>query len=137
MIVKPEPEDVEWAETQNRWACVVVRSIQRQIPSATFVRVDKETIAYSDRGHRYYHPTPPKMIEDIIKPFDEHKIEEVKLDEYPLIVSEIKPIIKLSTEKKVQLRKHDRIRSKKERNKVVDRTHDRFCPVEEDNGSDS
>lgn len=127
MIVKPNEEDVKWAESQNRWACVVVRAIQRQIPSATFVRVDKEIVAYSDNGHRYFHPTPPEMVKDIIKPFDEHNLNRVKLGEYPLIVSEVKEVRKLTPEKKQTLRVHERNRQRKERGKVIDRSHDRFC----------
>jgi hypothetical protein len=129
MIVQPTKEDVEYAESQSRWACVVVRAIQRQIPDSLRVRVDKETVAYTSHGHRYYHPTPPEMVEDIIKPFDEHRLNDVVLGEYPLIVAEIKPERKMSTEVKKRLREHERIRTKKRQGNPATKSHDRFCEV--------
>jgi hypothetical protein len=128
MQIKPIQEDVDWAVDQNQWACVVVRSIQRQIPTSTFVKVNKDEIAYTDKGHRYYHSTPQEMIEDIIKPFDQHRPEDIKLGEYPLVVARTKQADKMTPEKREQLRKIDRDRTRKAHKETnPNRVHNRFC----------
>jgi hypothetical protein len=80
--VKITPEDEAWGRHQDRWACALVRAIQREMPSALRVRVDTKDISFSlpndhqagPTGTRYYFETPADVVRDIIKPFDEHKV---------------------------------------------------------------
>jgi hypothetical protein len=135
MQVEPIYEDLQYAQTQDRWACVIVRAIQRQIPDSTFVRVDKETISFSSHGHRYYHVTPPEMIEDIIRPFDENHPDQVKLGIYPLIVANVTKVRKMTPENREKLRRDERTRTAKRIITKNNRSHDRFCETDgADNG---
>jgi hypothetical protein len=66
------PEDLAYAQRQDRWGCAVVRAIQRALPEATFVRADKNTIRLSleEDGYRYTFEMPPELRETVVKPFD-------------------------------------------------------------------
>lgn len=72
VALAPTPEDEAFARTQDRYNCLIVRCIQRQIPDATRVMVDNKHIAFSlERDDtRYTFITPPEVVENIIKPFD-------------------------------------------------------------------
>ena len=67
------PEDEAYARKQDKFACLMVRAIQRAIPEATFVTVDKDKIRLSieEDGYRYEFPTPREAVANIIRPFDE------------------------------------------------------------------
>jgi len=124
-------DDIAWAKSQDRWACAIVRAIQREIPESTFVRADTEVIAYSVGGHRYTHPTPDVAIQKIIKPLDQGKaIRPFGFDLPPAVQ---KQTTRLTPEAKKALRNVDRNRSKEEkderRDKDSTRTHNRFCEI--------
>lgn len=70
------PEDLAYARRQDRWACVVVRAIQRAFPEAIYVDVNKDRIRLSveedgPTGTRYEFEMPEGLVNDVIKPFDE------------------------------------------------------------------
>jgi hypothetical protein len=69
------PEDEIYARQQDKFACLMVRAIQRAIPEATFVTVDKDKIRLSieEDGYRYEFETPKEAVTNIIRPFDEGK----------------------------------------------------------------
>jgi hypothetical protein len=79
LLVNITPEDEKWGVSQDRWACVVVRSIQRDHPEFLYVTVDQKGIGISvpedgDDGMRYKFDPPP---EELLKSFDlEHKVPE-------------------------------------------------------------
>lgn len=126
-------DDIDWGVSQDRWACVIVRAVQRAIPEAKFVRADTQVIAYSVGSHRYEHPTPEIAVKKIIQPLDEHR--EVKPITIPLPPATMKQIKPLTEEAKQQLRKIDRNRTSKEkrekREKQNTRSHNRFCEIPE------
>jgi hypothetical protein len=68
-------EDYTWAESKNQWSCIVVRAIQRTLPDATRVRVNRKEIIFSlDRDDtRYTFLTPPEIVKEVIEPFDNGK----------------------------------------------------------------
>jgi hypothetical protein len=72
-------EDLAWARSQDQWSCVVVRAIQRTLPDATRVKVNRREIAFSlDRDDtRYTFITPPEIVEKVLKPFDARKKPEL------------------------------------------------------------
>lgn len=71
-------DDLTYANPQDRYACVIVRALQRQLPEAKNVLVDTETIRFSlesdksagDQGTRYTFQTPKRVVTSIIKCFD-------------------------------------------------------------------
>lgn len=65
--------DEEYARAQDKFACLMVRAIQRSLPEATFVTVDKDKIRLSveEDGYRYEFETPKEAVANIIRPFDE------------------------------------------------------------------
>ena len=67
--------DEAYARRQDKWACAIVRSIQRAMPAATRVTADKESIRLSDEisGYRYEFETPAEVRNKIIKRFDQGK----------------------------------------------------------------
>lgn len=72
LAVNVTDEDYAYAEKQNQWACAIVRAIQRQLPAASRVIVNKEHIAFTleTDDYRYTFDTPPEAVENVIKPFD-------------------------------------------------------------------
>jgi hypothetical protein len=64
--------DIDTGTAQNRWDCIIVRAIQRKFPEAIRVRVDTERIAFTmaDKDRRISMPTPPEVIENVIKLLD-------------------------------------------------------------------
>ena len=72
LALTPTEEDIAFATRQNRYACLIVRCIQRTLPDAVRVMVDSKHIAFSlERDDtRYTFETPPEVVERIIKPFD-------------------------------------------------------------------
>lgn len=81
LIVDVNEEDLTFAVKQDRYACAIVRAIQRVRPDAQFVSVNRSTIRFTlpddhmrgqeGRGVRYIFATPDEAISSIIKPFDE------------------------------------------------------------------
>lgn len=124
-------DDVALAEARDRWACAIVRCIQREIPDSKFVRADTEVIAYSSGGHRYEYSTPQELVDKIIKPLDTGK--KVKPIDFDLGAPTVKQVQHLSEEDKKKLRNIDRHRqrSEKEIKEKRDRTrsHNRFCEI--------
>ena len=122
-------DDLKWASRQNRWACAIVRSIQRQLPEATFVRADKEKIAYSIDGHRYVHPTPPIAIQRVIEPLD--KGEVVKPTAFDLPPAKVTQVQRMTAEQKQHVRKVRRGETARKgpgkKAGVGTQSHDRFC----------
>lgn len=72
LAVNVTDEDYAYAEQQDQWACAIVRAIQRQLPAASRVMVNKEKIAFTldTDDYRYTFITPPDAVENVIKPFD-------------------------------------------------------------------
>jgi hypothetical protein len=69
------PEDIAYAHEQDKWACAMVRSIQRVFPEATHVMVNKDHVRFSVKadgpaGTRYEFETPKQVVQDVIKPND-------------------------------------------------------------------
>lgn len=125
-------DDIAYAQRQNRWACAIVRSIQRARPEAIFVRADKEVIAFTERGHRYTFNTPDTAIERVIKPLD--KGQSVMPTSFDLGPPTVKQAQRMSDEKKTELRSHKRNVADRQRTAGMgkkpgqgERTHDRFC----------
>lgn len=133
MHVTVTRDDILWAKQQNRWNCAIVRAIQRQMPEATFVRVDAEKIAYTENGHRYFHPTPQIAIDKVIKPFDEgREVKPIGFNVKPAV--QIKQAQRLTPEDNLRLREYRRQRAmhKKagmtnEEIKRANSTTSRFC----------
>lgn len=63
-------DDIEHGQSRNQWACAVVRAIQRRYGDALRVRVNAKLIGYTRDDVRYTFPTPPEVVEQVIKPFD-------------------------------------------------------------------
>jgi hypothetical protein len=116
-------EDIKYAKTQDRWACAIVRAIQREHPDALFVRADTEVIAFSEGGHRYTYSTPQKAIEKIIEPFDKH--ERVYPATFSLLTPTVRQVQRITPERKRQLRMIERNRSEQE--KEAERTRSAFA----------
>jgi len=68
--------DLAYAHRQDRYACALVRAIQRDLPEATRVTVDAKEIRFSvenkdgSGGTRWTFETPREMVKRIIRPFD-------------------------------------------------------------------
>lgn len=75
VALTPTEEDIAYATRQNRYACLIVRCIQRTIPDAMRVMVDSKHISFSlERDDtRYTFETPPEVVEKVIKPFDRNE----------------------------------------------------------------
>jgi hypothetical protein len=72
-------EDLAYAHKQDRYGCAIVRAIQRTLPEATFVMVEKNKIRLSmeEDGYRYEFETPRTLVQEVIRPFDQgEKIKE-------------------------------------------------------------
>lgn len=68
-------EDIAFARRQNRYQCAIVRAIQRELPEATRVMADTETIRFTLEEHtgvrtRYIFETPKRVVNTVIRPFD-------------------------------------------------------------------
>lgn len=70
VAVNVTEEDIAYARKKNRYACGIVRAIQRQIPEALRVTADRKTIRFSLNDWRYEFITPDDAIENVIKPLD-------------------------------------------------------------------
>ena len=72
LLVQILDEDVAYAKQQDRYACAIVRAIQRVLPQALRVRADTKEIAFSlpEDETRYYFQTPEDVIKKVIEPFD-------------------------------------------------------------------
>jgi hypothetical protein len=72
--------DLAYARRQDRYGCAIVRAIQRTLPEATYVMVEKNKIRLSmeEDGYRYEFETPRELVQQVIKPFDQG--EDVKAD---------------------------------------------------------
>lgn len=72
LLVEITEADLLFAKKQDRYACAIVRAIQRAMPEALRVRADTKEIAFSlpDDGTRYYFQTPAEVVNNVIKPFD-------------------------------------------------------------------
>lgn len=125
-------DDISYAERQNRWACAIVRSIQRSRPEATFVKADKESISFTEHGHRYTYSTPPAAIERVIKPLDLG--QHIQPTSFQLGTPTVKQAQRMSEEDKIKLRAHKRNVEDRRKTQGLGkkpgqgmRTHDRFC----------
>lgn len=125
MKVSITKEDIDYASRQDRWACAIVRAIQRDVPDSTFVRADASTIAFTSGGHRYTFSTPSAAIRKVIRPFDLG--EPVGPVSFTLGPPTIREAARITPEKKKLLRDKERIRQHKEQTKRLSRTHNRFC----------
>jgi hypothetical protein len=75
--VEITPEDEMYAQQKDKWACAIVRAIQRQLPEALRVTADVKTIRFSlpgeghdGQGTRYIFETPREVINHVIRAFD-------------------------------------------------------------------
>lgn len=68
-------EDIEFGLAQDSYSCAIACAIYRTFPDAMRVRVTSKTIAWSDASTdiRYVYPTPPRVDEKVIRPFDTHQ----------------------------------------------------------------
>lgn len=66
-------EDCDYAVQSDQYNCGLVRAIQRLFPDAVSVRANTKVVAWSDAATdmRYEFPTPPDVIENIIRVNDE------------------------------------------------------------------
>lgn len=73
LVVDITDDDEKWARQRNRYNCAIVRAIQRTLPDALRVRADAKEIAFSlpQDDTRYYFRTPPEVVKNVIKPFDQ------------------------------------------------------------------
>lgn len=99
------PEDQIYARRQDRYNCAIVRAIQREYPDATFVRADTEVIAFSEGNHRYVFDTPARVIDKLIKPFDEGDLTIERPIHVTLAVPTIKQLHKRTEEEQNAHRK--------------------------------
>lgn len=124
-------DDISYAQRQNRWACAIVRSVQRSRPEATFVRADKEVIAFTERGRRYTYTTPQAAIDRVIKPLDLG--QDIQPTTITLGIPQIRQAQRMPEEKKVELRRQKRTSAAIPKNHPGKqpgegtRKHDRFC----------
>lgn len=125
-------EDLQWAKSQDRWNCAIVRAIQRENPDAVRVRVDTSQIAYTEGGHRYFYETPQLAIERVIKPFDQHReVKPISFDTGP--ATKVKQAQRMNEEDATRLRRRNRVARAKENeteNPRTRKTHERFCDPE-------
>ena len=133
MHIHVNEEDLQWAQSQDRWNCAIVRAIQRENPDAVRVRVDTNQIAFTEGGHRYFYETPQLAIDRVIRPFDEHReVRPISFDTGP--VAKVKQAQKMSTEDAKRLRRRNHAARAKEIEKDNPRTrksHERFCDTTE------
>lgn len=133
--VNVHSDDIMYAQKQDRWACAIVRAIQRQLPDALFVRADKNVIAYSIDGHRYEHDTPDAAIKRVIRPLDQG--EEIRPTSFNLGPATVHQTQKMTNEQKQHVRAVRRgeiARTGKGRKPKGTglRSSDRFCePIQE------
>jgi hypothetical protein len=127
MKVRITESDLIWARRQDRYNCAIVRAIQRDIPEALFVRADASTIAYSAGGHRYTYPTPRRVVDEIIKPFDEG--QAIGPVEFSLLSPSVREVRPLTAARKKQLRTVER---KRQNQHPPRKQHDRFCELPAD-----
>jgi hypothetical protein len=73
-------EDIDFGVAADSYNCALVRMIQRTIPSAVYVRVNMKEMSWSDEktDERYFYPTPPRLVNKVIKPFDSGETEALK-----------------------------------------------------------
>lgn len=104
--------DIEWGIAQDRWNCIFARALQREHPSATFVRVEVDTVAYTELGHRYTFDTPPELVDKVIRPLDTGK--PVK----PCVIVLREPTVtqakKMTPERRAEIRTRERNKTVKQ-----------------------
>jgi hypothetical protein len=130
--VKITPEDQVYARKQDRWACVIVRAVQRTIPQATNVMADSEHIRFSlpedksagDHGTRYEFKTPRVAVEKIIKCFDTD--EPLEALSFELVeATKATAITHSNRDQRIARRTHSRTRTRVSNNARV-KNYNRF-----------
>jgi hypothetical protein len=86
LLIDLDQSDLAWATGQNRYACLIVRAIQRKLPEAIRVTADAKHITFTipedgEDGIRYVCDTERPIVDNIIEPFDRGKI--TKLTDIP------------------------------------------------------
>lgn len=102
-------EDLEFGLAQDSYSCAIACAIYRTFPDATRVRVTSKTIAWSDHTTdiRYVYPTPPRVDDRVIKPFDTG--EECKPTRFTLTDGQTRPVNhRGSREERAKVRKQKR-----------------------------
>lgn len=115
-------EDIEFGIAQDSASCAIAHAIYRTFPDAMRVRVNRKTIAWSDAATdvRYVYPTPPRVDQEIIKPFDESRPDDIGLQRFTLTGGQFKNVShgKSNAATRARLR-----RQKKEDPDAYDRAH--------------
>lgn len=118
-------EDLEWAVKQDQGNCAIVRAIQRKIPSALRVTVNKDTIRFSlpdevspdgTKGVRYIFETPRDVVNKVIRPFDEGKGIEAEARTFSLTHAiDARPIRHISDDQRRKHNEEERYRHRRNR----------------------
>jgi hypothetical protein len=82
LLIDLDQSDLAWASGQNRYACLIVRAIQRKLPEAIRVTADAKHITFTipedgEDGIRYVCDTERPIVDNIIEPFDNGKITKL------------------------------------------------------------
>jgi hypothetical protein len=153
LLVAFNEEDVAWAVEQNRYACLIVRAVQRRLPDALRVTADSQHISFSlpddgEDGIRYVCDTDTPLVENVIKPFDGGKIKRLEdipegFRSFTLVAREAKPMQHrtkptLSRAERIERRERQRktARTRTRSRSAAVRTYNRFLDSQADEGGD-
>jgi hypothetical protein len=148
LLIDFDQSDVAWASGQNRYACLIVRAIQRKLPEAIRVTADAKHITFTipedgEDGIRYVCDTERPIVDNIIEPFDKGKI--TKLTDIPedyrsfsIVAREAIPVQhKASPAHRAAARESARRRSARPRTQSqLVRTYNRFLDAVAEEGSE-
>jgi hypothetical protein len=138
LLVNITDDDKNWAQQQNRWACAVVRSIQRAIPEALYVTADKEAVCFSvpedgEDGIRYTFDPPPA---ELLKAFDLKREIPEEFRSFTIVARDAKPMKHVKRDRRANAarnraaRTSDRQRATRTSRNPVTHTTNRFLDAE-------
>jgi hypothetical protein len=142
LLIEITDEDIQWAASQDRWNCAIVRSIQRKIPEALYVTADTKAIRFTlpndgPAGTRYEFEVTPEALA-VEKDFD--LTGNVSSDHRTFSINAIAavPMQHRKRDERIKERTRTRENRSRSRNPVVRQTN-RFLTAEsnESNQADS
>lgn len=124
-------EDIAYARRRDRYNCAIVRAIQRQLPEATHVSADAETIRFTLRyggsdDYRYIFKTPAEVVRGIIQPFDSGAVIEPVSFTLNEAIDAREPTHRTPQQAAQHRRiERERIRTNRARNRIPQPSHER------------
>jgi hypothetical protein len=114
-IIDIRQSEIDNGTANDRWDCIGVQAIQRKFPDALRVRVDVEKVAFTRNGRRYFYETPPEFVDNVIRPLDEGRREDIKPMAMILVKGQSQPQEKNRTGRKKLVRDQQRERRRGEK----------------------